>query len=154
MTISTEESAQTAEILTDVFGYKLAAKEVNRFRYVVDTVATAATVDLVEVSGEQPGRVAGGSVHHVAFRVKTVEELMTYRDKITALGLHITDKIDRNYFYSLYFREPGGVLFEIASDEPGFLVDEDADQLGLSLKLPEQFEGYRNRLEKILPALH
>lgn len=153
VTITTETSAETAQILTEVFGYKMVAQEVNRFRFEVDTVDQAATVDLVEVPGEQVGHVAGGSVHHVAFRVKTVADLMEYRSRIVARGLHITEKMDRNYFYSLYFREPGGVLFEIASDEPGFLIDETIEELGSELKLPEQFEGYRDRLEKVLPKL-
>jgi glyoxalase family protein len=79
--------------------------------------------------------------------------LMQYRDKIAALGLHITDKIDRNYFYSLYFREPGGVLFEIATDNPGFSVDEPVEELGKNLKLPAQYEQYRSSLENTLPKL-
>ena len=70
-----------------------------------------------------------------------------------AKGLHITEKIDRNYFYSLYFREPGGVLFEIATDNPGFAVDEPIAELGSSLKLPTQYEGYRDQLENVLPKL-
>jgi glyoxalase family protein len=98
--------------------------------------------------------VAGGSVHHVAFRVKDEETLMQFRGKIAALGLHITDKIDRNYFYSLYFREPGGVLFELATDNPGFDVDEPVDELGTHLKLPEQHERFRSALEKTLPKLY
>jgi glyoxalase family protein len=78
---------------------------------------------------------------------------MEYREKIANLGLHITDKIDRNYFYSLYFREPGGVLFEIATDNPGFAVDEPAELLGTGLKLPAQYENLRSELEKALPSL-
>ncbi len=78
---------------------------------------------------------------------------MQYREKIEALGLHITDKIDRNYFYSLYFREPGGVLFEIATDNPGFSVDEPVNELGTHLKLPAQYEQFRSALETTLPKL-
>jgi glyoxalase family protein len=136
-----------------VFGYKLQDQHVNRFRYGTDTIGTAALVDLVEAPGEKIGHVAGGSVHHVAFRVKNEEILMQYREKVVALGLNITEKIDRNYFYSLYFREPGGVLFEIATDNPGFAVDEPADELGTHLKLPAQYEAYRSEIEKNLPQL-
>ncbi len=153
ITITTNKMDATAKILTDVFGYKLLEQHVNRFRFVTDAVDNAAIVDLVEVAGEVAGHVAGGSVHHVAFRVKNEEILMQYREKIAALGLHITDKIDRNYFYSLYFREPGGVLFELATDNPGFSVDEPVDQLGSGLKLPARYENIREDLEKSLPSL-
>jgi glyoxalase family protein len=153
ITITTNKMEPTARILTDVFGYKLLEQHVNRYRFITDTVENANIVDLVEVAGEIAGHVAGGSVHHVAFRVSDEKTLMEYRDKIAALGLHITDKIDRNYFYSLYFREPGGVLFEIATDNPGFDVDEPADQLGQNLMLPVQYESRRAEIEKTLPEL-
>ncbi|MNL76807.1 putative ring-cleaving dioxygenase MhqE [compost metagenome] len=78
---------------------------------------------------------------------------MYFRDKIVELGLNITPKIDRNYFYSLYFREPGGVLFEIATDNPGFTVDEPLEELGHNLKLPAQYESSREEIEGILPKL-
>lgn len=153
VTITTNKMQPTADILIGVFGYRLLEQSVNRYRFVTDTVKNAAIVDLVEVAGEVAGHVAGGSVHHVAFRVKNEEVLMQYRDKIAALGLHITDKIDRNYFYSLYFREPGGVLFELATDNPGFSVDEPLEELGTHLKLPAQYEKNRADIEKSLPEL-
>ncbi|HEY4148011.1 MAG TPA: ring-cleaving dioxygenase [Chitinophagaceae bacterium] len=153
ITITTHKMQPTADILTGVFGYRLLQQEENRYRFITDTVDNAAIVDLVEVAGEIAGHVAGGSVHHVAFRVKNDDILMQYRDKISALGLHITDKIDRNYFYSLYFREPGGVLFELATDNPGFSVDEPVEELGTHLMLPSQYEQYREDLEKSLPKL-
>jgi len=153
VTITTNKMQPTADILTSVFGYRLLEQHVNRFRFVTDNVDNAAIIDLVEVAGEVAGHVAGGSVHHVAFRVKNEETLMYYREKIAALGLHITDKIDRNYFYSLYFREPGGVLFELASDNPGFSVDEPVETLGEHLKLPAQYEEMRSSLETTLPKL-
>jgi glyoxalase family protein len=153
VTITTNKMQATADILTGVFGYKLLEQHVNRYRFVTDAVENANIVDLVEVAGEVVGHVAGGSVHHVAFRVANEEILMQYREKIAALGLHITDKIDRNYFYSLYFREPGGVLFEIATDNPGIAFDEDVEELGQNLKLPAQHERFRSALEKSLPSL-
>jgi glyoxalase family protein len=154
VTITTNKMQPTADILTNVFGYRLLEQHVNRYRFITDAVDNANIVDLVEVQGEVAGHVAGGSVHHVAFRVKSEEVLMQYREKIAALGLHITDKIDRNYFYSLYFREPGGVLFELATDNPGFSVDEPVEELGTNLKLPEQHERLRSALEKSLPKLN
>jgi glyoxalase family protein len=79
---------------------------------------------------------------------------MYFRDKVLKKGLNITPKIDRNYFFSLYFREPGGVLFEIATDNPGFDVDESVSELGKNLKLPAQYESNRKEIERVLPALN
>jgi glyoxalase family protein len=79
---------------------------------------------------------------------------MYFRDKVLKKGLNITPKIDRNYFFSLYFREPGGVLFEIATDNPGFDVDESVSELGTNLKLPAQYESNRKEIERVLPALN
>jgi glyoxalase family protein len=89
----------------------------------------------------------------VAFRVSDDHILMEFREKVLQAGLRITEKIDRNYFYSLYFREPGGVLFEIATDNPGFAIDEPVDELGRNLKLPIQYEPNRKRIEEVLPKL-
>ena len=79
--------------------------------------------------------------------------LIAFREKVVRAGLHITEKIDRNYFYSLYFREPGGVLFEIASDNPGFATDEPVSELGTHLMLPSQYESSRKKIEDVLPVL-
>lgn len=154
ITITTNKAEATAKVLTDILGYRLAEQHVNRFRFITDQAEQANLVDLVEAAGESAGHVAGGSVHHVAFRVENEEVLMHYRQKVLEAGLQITEKIDRNYFYSLYFREPGGVLFEIATDNPGFATDETVEQLGSGLKLPAQYESYRERLEKVLPKLN
>src|SRR5690606_10387653 len=143
VTITTHKMDATARILTDVFGYRLLQQEVNRYRFITDAVSEANIVDIAEAPGEPEGLVAGGSVHHVAFRVPDEETLMHFREKIRQQGLHITEKIDRNYFYSLYFREPGGVLFEFATDNPGFSTDETVAKLGSGLMLPPQYEGLR-----------
>jgi len=153
ITITTNKMDATVKVLTEILGYRLLQQDVNRYRFITDTVAQANLVDVVEAPGEHMGHVAGGSVHHVAFRVENEEILMHYRQKVVEAGLQITEKIDRNYFYSLYFREPGGVLFELATDNPGFTVDESIDQLGSGLKLPQQYEPYREQLEKVLPPL-
>lgn len=153
VTITTNKMDGTAEVLTDIFGYKLQESHVNRHRFVTDAVSTANIVDLVEAPGESVGHVAAGSVHHVAFRVKDEQTLMAFRDKVLAAGLQITEKIDRNYFYSLYFREPGGVLFEIATDNPGFSIDESVEELGSGLKLPAQYESHRADISKRLAVL-
>lgn len=143
----------TAAILTEEFGYKLVAQEGNLYRYQTDAVENAALIDLLEIPGAPRGINAGGTNHHIAFRVKDEETLMAIRKRIMARGLHITEKINRDYFFSLYFREPGGVLFEIATDNPGFATDETVDTLGSSLQLPDQFESMRNQIERGLPEL-
>lgn len=143
----------TAAILTDILGYKFLAQEGNRHRFITDAVGEAAIVDLIESPKESAGKGGGGTNHHVAFRVANDEVLMQFREKIAKKGLNITDKINRDYFYSLYFREPGGVLFELATNNPGFTVDEPLDQLGQHLKLPVQYESIRADIEKVLPAL-
>lgn len=143
----------TAEILTDIFGYKLLEQDGNRYRFITDAVENAAIVDLIESPGEERGYNAGGTNHHVAFRVKNDQVLMEFREKIAQKGLNITPKIDRDYFFSLYFREPGGVLFELASENPGFAIDEPVDALGSGLRLPKQYEGSRAEIERILPKL-
>lgn len=147
ITLSLTDIKPTAKILTDVFDYKFIGKEGNRYRYATDAVDNAAVIDLVELPSEARGHVAGGSVHHVAFRVKNDEMLMHFRQKIVDLGLNITPQIDRNYFHSLYFREPNGVLFEIATENPGFTVDEPLEELGRNLKLPAQYEPMRSEIE-------
>lgn len=153
ITLSLRSVTATAKVLTDIFGYTLAGQEGNRYRYVTSAVETASIVDLLELPNETRGINAGGTIHHVAFRVKNEEIQSHYREKVLSRGLNITPKIDRNYFFSLYFREPGGVLFEIATDNPGFSVDEAVNELGTHLKLPSQYEASRAEIEKVLPKL-
>ena len=152
VTLTLGSIKKTVSILTDVFGYKLQEEKVNRYRFTTDAIETAAIIDLVEVA-EHRGNVAGGTVHHVAFRVPDDAAQMLYHDKLMSMGLNPTPVIDRNYFHSVYFREPGGVLFEIATENPGFTVDEPANELGSNLKLPHQYESRRAEIEKILPDL-
>lgn len=144
----------TAKILTDIFGYKLLTQEGNRYRFITEANANSNIVDIVEDPNGNYGHNAGGTNHHVAFRAKDDKIMMEFREKVKSAGLNITEKIDRNYFYSLYFREPNGVLFEIASDNPGFAVDESVNDLGTHLMLPSQYEEYRKRIEEWLPVLH
>lgn len=152
--LTVKKAEPTAKILTDIFGYKLLTQEGNRYRFITDANATANIVDIVEDANGNYGHNAGGTNHHVAFRAKDDKIMMEFREKVKSAGLNITEKIDRNYFYSLYFREPNGVLFEIASDNPGFAVDESVNDLGTHLMLPSQYEEYRKRIEEWLPVLH
>ncbi len=154
ITLTLNSIKATAAILTDIFGYKLIDQDVNRYRYATDAVENAAIVDLVELPEEKRGLGANGTVHHVAFRVENDEILMHFREKIEEYGLQITPQIDRNYFHSLYFREPGGVLFEIATENPGFTVDEPLEELGKNLKLPAQYESDRAAIEAHLVKIN
>ena len=128
---------ETAKLLTDIFGYKQISREGNRFRFKTETIPTASIIDIVELPDGKSGRNSAGTNHHIAFRVSDEETQMAYREKLLERGLNITHQIDRDYFFSVYFREPGGVLFEIATDNPGFTVDEPLDQLGTHLRLPK-----------------
>ncbi|MBC7923073.1 MAG: ring-cleaving dioxygenase [Ferruginibacter sp.] len=154
VTLTLNSIKATADVLTDVFGYALVEQHVNRFRFATDAIEHAAIVDLVEVPDEKPGHVAGGTVHHVAFRVADDAAQQHFRQKLVDKGLNVTPQIDRNYFHSVYFREPGGVLFEIATDNPGFAIDEPVSELGTHLMLPPQHESNRAAIEKILPRLN
>ena len=151
--LSVRNSDPTAKVLTDVLGYRHLTAEDNRKRFITDAIGTANIVDIAEDPNGKPGINAAGTNHHVAFRVKNDAILMEMREKVVSAGLHITEKIDRNYFYSLYFREPGGILFEIATDNPGFATDETVAELGTQLMLPPQYERRRQQIEDVLPAL-
>ncbi len=153
ITLTIKNVTPTAAILTDIFGYRLLKQEGSRYRFITDAIENASIVDILEAPNLPAGRSAAGTNHHVAFRVKNEDILMEFREKIAGRGFGITPKIDRDYFFSLYFREPGGVLFEIATDNPGFTRDEPLNELGTSLKLPKQYEPARNEIEKTLPAL-
>jgi glyoxalase family protein len=153
VTLTLRDIKPTAAILTDIFGYYLLEQSGNRYRYITDAAESANIIDLVELPNEARGIGGAGTNHHIAFRVKDEAVLMHFHEKVTQAGHSITQKIDRNYFYSLYFREPGGVLFEIATDNPGFGIDEDWDKLGSGLLLPPQYEPRRAQIEAVLPKL-
>jgi glyoxalase family protein len=143
----------TAKLLTEVFGYEKKGENVNRFRFVNPNSANANILDLVCLPSGQRGSVAGGTVHHIAFRAANEGDQLRLREKLINLGYNVTPVLDRNYFKSVYFREPGGVLFEIATDPPGFTVDEDLADLGRGLKLPDWLEYRRDEIESVLPPI-
>ncbi|HEU5052118.1 MAG TPA: ring-cleaving dioxygenase [Hanamia sp.] len=154
VTLTVNKIEPTAKVLTDILGYHLLKQEGNRYRFITDAIDNASIVDLIEAPGLGRGINSAGTNHHVAFRVKNDNILMDFREKVLSHGLNITPKIDRDYFFSLYFREPGGVLFELATDNPGFDRDEPLNELGTHLKLPKQYEPARSEIEKVLPPLN
>lgn len=154
VTLLIEEASRTGAILNDVFGFERMATEGSITRYRAPGVVEGAIVDIYEAKGFLPGRQGRGSVHHIAFRAKDdAEQAEMVRKLVETHGMRPTEQKDRNYFRSVYFREPGGILFEIATDSPGFAVDEPVDQLGQSLKLPAFLEASRADIERVLPSL-
>ncbi|MEO8415434.1 MAG: ring-cleaving dioxygenase [Ginsengibacter sp.] len=152
-TLTLQNVDETAKVLTDILGYKLLSQEGNRYRFITDELANASIIDILETPDGKPGRNAAGTNHHIAFRVKNEDIQMAFREKLVRNYLQVTPQIDRDYFYSIYFREPGGVLFEIATENPGFTIDEPLAELGTHLKLPKQYESSRGEIEKVLPVL-
>ena len=147
------QSAKPSEDVLKELGFELIAEEKSRRRFSVNSKSTSAWVDLTERADGQFGINSAGTVHHIAFRCADEKEQLKWREEIVDLGLHVTPVIDRFYFHSIYFREPGGILFEIATEGPGFTVDEPAKNLGQSLKLPPQYEQHRGEIERVLPPI-
>jgi glyoxalase family protein len=152
VTLLVGDAAPTAQVLTDVLGFREVAREGAITRYQGDATP-GGFVDL-HAAGDFPrGRLGRGSVHHIAFRAPNDAAQAAMATVAEGLGLHVTEQKDRNYFRSVYFREPAGVLFEIATDDPGFAVDEPKESLGRALKLPAFLEPRRVEIEAKLPPL-
>jgi glyoxalase family protein len=151
--LAVEAPERTAGLMTDTLGFRRLDEAEGRIRLSAGEGTPGTLVDVVNASGFPHGSMGVGTVHHVAFRVPDEETQLAMRAEISALGYSITPVLDRNYFRSIYFREPGGVLFEIATDPPGFAVDEEPEHLGEGLKLPPWLETRRDRLEEVLPPL-
>lgn len=149
-----EDGARTGAILTDVFGFEAAGEEGSTRRFHVPGTLVGGIVDIRSAGAFLPGREGAGSVHHIAFRAADDAVQAAMVEKLRRdHGQRVTEQRDRNYFRSVYFREPGGILFEIATDAPGFAVDEPVEQLGSMLKLPAGLEPMRARIESVLPAV-
>lgn len=143
---------RTAALLTSQMDHVFLGQEGNRYRYAAQDMP-GHYVDLLATPDSLKGLPGSGAVHHIAFSTPDEESQLQIRDKVIRLGLEPTHVRDRNYFTSIYFREPGGVLFEVATAGPGFTADESEDELGLSLKLPAQFENDRQAIESVLPSI-
>jgi predicted esterase len=138
----------------DTLGVRPLSEDGTTRRYAAGDGGPGTFVDVRTVGGFVRGAGGAGTVHHVAWRVAGDAEQLAVRQQVMAARLEPTPVIDRQYFHSVYFREPGGVLFEIATDPPGFAVDEPVDRLGERLMLPPQYEPYRSQLEALLPPIH
>lgn len=154
VTLTVEGYERTAAMLSNSLGFRLSGEDGNRFRYVTGAGGPGGLLDIECKPASPPGVVSVGTVHHVAWRTPNDEQQKAWREALAKSGLNVTPIIDRRYFHSIYFREPGGVLFEIATDPPGFSIDETEDELGKSLKLPPWLEPLRQHLEHTLPSVH
>jgi glyoxalase family protein len=153
VTLSEEGYESTAALLTETMGFRLAGEKGNRFRYEVGDGGAGTYVDLLCLPDARPGRTGAGSIHHIAFRTPDDAQQKAWREELARLGYNVSPVMDRQYFHSIYFREPGGVLFEIATDPPGFATDETVERLGTELKLPPQYEARRAEIERAVPPL-
>jgi glyoxalase family protein len=142
-----------SEKLLQPLGFELTSEHDGRRRFAVDSTSTSGKIDVLERPDGSFGINSAGTVHHIAFRCGDEVEQLEWRNRIVDLGLHVTPVIDRFYFHSIYFREPNGILFEIATDGPGFTVDEPVERLGEDLQLPPQYEPDRAEIEANLPPI-
>ena len=153
VTLWVDDGAPTARVLTDTLGFRAAGEQETVRRFETGDGGPGTCVDVRAVGGFVEGLGGAGTVHHVAFRVPDDAAEQVVRSHVVAAGLQPTEPLDRHYFRSVYFREPGGVLFELATDGPGFLVDEPVTSLGRTLMLPPQYEPHRAGIEAALPPL-
>lgn len=157
VTLWLERPDRTARLLTDVFGYASAGETSEeggtRYRFLAEGQGRGSAIDLLTSDAPSIGRQGAGTIHHAAFRARDDEEHKAWQETLRSQGFDVTPQIDRQYFDAIYFREPGGVLFEIATDPPGFGIDEPMETLGQALMLPEQHEPLRERIERVLPPI-
>ncbi len=148
-TLNLRSKTLTEKLMTGFMDYRFMAEEGNRFRYGI-LGEPGDIVDLVIDENGKQGLQSAGTVHHIAFRTANEASQLEVQKLLMENGYQVTEVKDRNYFKSIYFREPGGVLFEVATDEPGFTIDEDMDKLGELIKLPDWAEPNREKIESKL----
>jgi glyoxalase family protein len=147
------ELRPSADFLTQIMGFEYSGQEKGWNRYSVAGGGSGRFVEIKELPNLQRGQWGVGSIHHLAWRVDDTLHQMRLRSQILQAGIPTTQQIDRFWFKSVYFNEPGGVVFELATDGPGFAVDEDPAHLGESLVLPPWLEPQRSQIEAALPPL-
>jgi glyoxalase family protein len=153
VTLLHADGTATEGLLVGAMGFRKVAVDGRRVRYESGDGGSGTYVELLHDPNAVPGRVAGGSVHHVAFRVADDDARAAWQNRLFGAGHPTTEVKDRMYFRSIYFKEPGGVLFEMATDNPGFATDESVEELGTRLRLPPWLESARDRIEQSLPSL-
>lgn len=153
ITVSQQHYEPTANLLTRAMGLRRGDSEDSRFRYEAGSGGAGTIVDMLDVPATGRGALGAGIIHHAAWRTPDDNEQATWRTQLLRSGAAVTPVRNRVYFRSIYFHEPGGVLFEIATDSPGFMVDEPAQHLGSHLQLPPWLEPLRSQLELVLPSV-
>jgi glyoxalase family protein len=153
ITLSEQQLDPSATMLTELLGMNLTGEDRERTRFGMGPAGSPGALVDVLAGVREHGLQAGGTVHHVAFRAPDLQTMTRWREELLAEGVRVTEILDRQYFRSIYFREPGGVLFEIATDVPGFAVDEPLLELGRTLKLPPWLEPDREQIAAALPRL-
>jgi glyoxalase family protein len=152
-TLSEEGYEKTAALLWETLGLQYAGNEGNRYRYTATGGDLGAIVDVLCAPDGRFGALGAGTVHHIAWRTPDDEQQRAWRDELVSGGYNVSPVMDREYFHSIYFREPGGILFEIATDPPGFATDEPTDRLGERLMLPSWLETRRAAVEAAVPRI-
>jgi glyoxalase family protein len=153
VTLGLRDEKRSAALLTDELNFEQIAGVNERLRFGLGERGAASFVDIVRPDAPVRGRMGAGTIHHLAFRTDDDGSQLQWLKKLTELGLQVSPVMDRKYFHSIYFREPGGVLFEIATEGPGMAVDEREEHLGERLVLPQEYESLRARLERTLPPV-
>ena len=154
VTLWADRREATEGVLVDTLGFRAVTEDGTTKRYAIGDGGPGTLVQVREIGGFGHGVGGAGTVHHVAFAVADDERQLAARERVVEARLQATPVIDRNYFHSVYFREPGGVLFELATNPPGFAIDEPVEHLGEALKLPSQYEAQRAEIEAVLPRIH
>jgi glyoxalase family protein len=147
VTMMVRDAGPTVELMTSVLGYTVAGRDGARTRMATGGTRPGHFIDVVEDPAARTAVNGLGTVHHVAMAIATEDEQMQLREDLLEMNVRVTEVRDRCYFRSIYFREPGGVLFEVATIQPGFTVDEPLASLGRDLKLPPWEEPYRSVIE-------
>lgn len=157
VTLHLDAPDQTLRLLEDLFGYthegEATEGTATRHRLLTPARGRASTLDILVAPDRPAGRQGAGTIHHIAFRAADDADQLEWRERVRSMGLDVTPVVDRQYFNAIYFREPGGILFEIATDPPGFTVDEPMETLGQSLRLPPHYEPHRADIERQLPEI-
>ncbi len=151
--LTVRTAGPTEKLLTGKMGYQLLRREGSRARFEAGPGGSGRYIDVIGNDAATPGLQGTGTIHHVAWRVPDDASQLAMHELLAKAGYDVSGVRDRDYFHSIYYREGGGILFEIATDVPGFSVDEPVASLGTALKLPRQFERARKQIEASLPPL-
>lgn len=153
VTLWLDKPEKTTALMTNYFGFKSIGVEDSRERFSTGLPGVGQIIDVRTLPGVWRGKPGAGTIHHVAVRAGNDEQELVLREALSDGGFHVTPVVDRYYFHSVYFRERNGILFELATDNPGFDVDEPVESLGQTLQIPPQYREHGEAIAKALPSL-